>query len=308
MIGTAWRRIERVGRGRVGVPRRALAGALVVLWGCLADEANPWVATVDGEEIRAAELQRMLEERFEADPEAPRGDVLTAELSRLIDERVALNQATRLGVAVNDVEVEDRIRLVHGEGFGLADRPYREAVRRQMLIDRTAFVELAPRIRVPESTLADYFEKHRDELGQPERVRIRQIVVEDGAKAARLRKELVGGADFEALAREHSLAPESDHGGALPPFARGEMPAVFDRAFDLEAGELSDVFESPHGYHIFLTVERLPEQKAELAELRDELMARLTHERLQELRPAWQRNLTRSAEITVNERLLETLR
>ena len=94
----------------------------------------------------------------------------------------------------------------------------------------------------------------------------------------------------------------------LPPFARGELPEVFDQAFALEVGKVSAVMESPHGYHNFLVVERLPPQVPELAEVREELVVLLAHERLEELRPQWLRDLRRQAEITVNERLLETFK
>jgi parvulin-like peptidyl-prolyl isomerase len=92
----------------------------------------------------------------------------------------------------------------------------------------------------------------------------------------------------------------------LPPFAQGDLPEVFDQAFALEAGKVSAVIESPHGYHIFLLVERLPPHRPELAEVREELVVQLAHERLEELRPQWLRDLRRQAEITVNERVLES--
>jgi len=63
--------------------------------------------------------------------------------------------------------------------------------------------------------------------------------------------------------------------------------------------------ESPHGYHIFLLIERLPPQAPELGELRDTLLAQLVQERMGEFRPQWLRELRREAEIQVNERLLE---
>jgi len=86
------------------------------------------------------------------------------------------------------------------------------------------------------------------------------------------------------------------------------MPEVFDRAFDLQKGQVSDVIESPHGYHIFFVVERFPPQSPELADVREELMADLAREKLTELRPQWLRDLRRAADIRVKERLLETLK
>lgn len=295
--------------GSAGVrgPRVRAAGLLLAFaLGCGPTSGDERVAVVEGRAIPLADLRRVVEARLESDPEALLADVLTEELDRLVDREVALHHASDLGIEVTDADVDERLRLIHGEDFA-ADATYRDDVRSEMRIERAAVEDLAAQLSVPESALADYFERHRDEYRRPERIRIRQVVVEEEERALKLRHQLEGGADFAELAASQSLAPESRDGGLLPPFARGELPEVFDRAFDLEAGKLSAVIESPHGYHIFLVVERLPERDPELAEVRDELTVQLAHERLQELRPQWLRELRREAEITVNERVLESV-
>ena len=279
---------------------------LLALWaGCSPISGDEQVAEVEGQTIPVAELRRVVESRLESDPDALLADVLTEELDRLVDRAVALHRANQLGIRVSDPDVEERLRLIHGDDF-TGDAGYREEVRREMRIERAAVQELAPQLDLPESAVADYFERHRSEYGQAERVRVRQIVVEEEERARKLRQQLVDGADFAALASSESLAPEAKEGGMLPPFARGDLPEVFDQAFALEAGKVSAVMESPHGYHIFLLVEKLPPHRPELAEVREELVVQLAHERLEELRPQWLRDLRRQAEITVNERVLES--
>lgn len=273
--------------------------------GCGPIAGDEQVAQVQGQAVQLAELRRVVEARLESDPNALIPDVLTEELDRLVDRAVALHRAEQLGIQVSDGEVEERLRLIHGESFA-ADDAYREDVRGEMRIERAVLEELAPQLEIPESAVADRFERHRDEYGRPERVRIRQIVVEEEERATKLRQQLEEGADFGGLASSESLAPEAKEGGMLPPFARGELPEVFDQAFDLEVGKVSAVFESPHGYHIFLVVEKLPREQPELAQVREELVVQLAHERLEELRPQWLRDLRRQAEITVNERVLES--
>ena len=282
--------------------------AMLVCWlgvSCGPGAADERVAEVDGQAVPLAELRRVVEARLESDPNALLADVLTEELDRLVDRAVALNRANQLGIVVSDQDVEERLRLIHGDDF-TGDPAYREDVRRELRIERAAVQELAPQLAIPESAIADFFERHRSEYGRAERVRIRQIVVEEEERAQKLRQQLLEGADFATLAASESLAPEAKEGGMLPPFARGELPEVFDQAFALEPGKVSAVMESPHGYHIFLLVERLPPHRPELAEVREELVVQLAHERLEELRPQWLRDLRRQAEITVNERVLES--
>jgi parvulin-like peptidyl-prolyl isomerase len=286
--------------------------ALVLLSLTLAcDRGAPdaaWVADVDGVKIPVSELRQAVDQRLEDSPDADRDDLVTEELNRLLSAQVAFNHAAKAGVRVSDAEVTARLRDLHGEGWKDDDPHYREAVHREMIVDRSALLELAPLARVPESALHAFFEEHRAEYAHPERVQVRQIVVEERSKADGLRTRLEQGTDFAELARASSLAPEAAKGGELPPFERGELPEAFDRAFELAVGQTSAVIESPYGFHIFLLERRIPATEPTFEELREKLAAELGQRRLEELRREWLRGLRKSAEIRTNEDELETLR
>jgi parvulin-like peptidyl-prolyl isomerase len=89
--------------------------------------------------------------------------------------------------------------------------------------------------------IQDYFAKH-PEL-DPKAAR---------QKAEDLLKRARGGEDFAALAKENSEDPGSkEKGGDLGWFSRGQMVKQFeDAAFGLKDNEISDIVESPFGYHI----------------------------------------------------------
>lgn len=76
------------------------------------------------------------------------------------------------------------------------------------------------------------------------------------ADAERLARELHGratapGADFAALAREHSEDGSAAQGGDLGEFGRGAMVPPFDEAvFRLSPNQISDVVESEFGFHV----------------------------------------------------------
>lgn len=66
-----------------------------------------------------------------------------------------------------------------------------------------------------------------------------------------LKSQVDGGADFAALARQHSDCPSSAQGGDLGSFGRGQMVGPFeDAAFGLPVGGTSGVVETPFGYHL----------------------------------------------------------
>jgi peptidyl-prolyl cis-trans isomerase C len=102
------------------------------------------------------------------------------------------------------------------------------------------------------------------------------ILVETLEEAESLLDQIANGADFAALAREHSLDPGSGaEGGLLGWFGRGRMVAPFEEAvLSLEEGALSDPVETQFGWHII----RLNESRVADAPTLDEARAELTRE------------------------------
>lgn len=73
----------------------------------------------------------------------------------------------------------------------------------------------------------------------------------------RLRDKIKSGeVDFAEAAQTLSDCPSGEEGGDLGPFSPGMMVPQFDKAsFALGVGELSDVVETPFGYHLILRTE-----------------------------------------------------
>jgi parvulin-like peptidyl-prolyl isomerase len=69
--------------------------------------------------------------------------------------------------------------------------------------------------------------------------------------AMRVAAEVRGGADFEQLWEQHSNEPGGQRGGDLGLFGRGQMVPAFEQAaFALAIGQISEVVETPFGFHV----------------------------------------------------------
>jgi parvulin-like peptidyl-prolyl isomerase len=86
------------------------------------------------------------------------------------------------------------------------------------------------------------------------------------AKLETIRKQIVGGASFEDVARTVSDCASAKKGGDLGEFGRGKMDKAFEEVvFKLKVGEISPVFETKYGYHIVKVVAHNQAQPAKNA-------------------------------------------
>ena len=72
------------------------------------------------------------------------------------------------------------------------------------------------------------------------------------AKAEEVLKRVKAGENFESLAKEYTTDPSGkENGGDLGWFGKGRMVPEFEKAaFALQPGQVSDIVESPFGFHI----------------------------------------------------------
>jgi parvulin-like peptidyl-prolyl isomerase len=111
----------------------------------------------------------------------------------------------------------------------------------------------------PESEIQNYYRSHMDEFSYDERVRVRQILLNDEAEARKVVDALRKGTSFEELSAEHSLAPNAKNGGDIGHVARGQLPKIFEEAiFGLEPGATSGIVKTDNNFHIFRVDGRQP--------------------------------------------------
>ncbi len=79
----------------------------------------------------------------------------------------------------------------------------------------------------------------------------RHILVSTEEQCNQLKAAIEGGADFAAVAREHSSCPSKHDGGDLGSFGRGQMVPEFDAVvFSAPVGVVQGPVKTQFGYHL----------------------------------------------------------
>jgi len=169
---------------------------------------------------------------------------------------------------------------------------YREPERirvRYLEYDPKTFVDKAS---VTDEQVEEYYALHADlDYTVPETVAARHIlkkVAPDADDEARntareaveaAAKRVAAGEDFATVAKEVSEDTSAANGGDLGKFERGRMVPTFEEAaFALSPGQVSDVVESPFGYHLIQVYEKNEGRVKPLEEVRDEIVTTLAEE------------------------------
>src|SRR5262249_8711476 len=178
----------------------------------------------------------------------------------------------------------------------VADHPDRYRTPERVRVRYAAYLpkDFASLAAPSDADVKAYYDDHRDDrFTAPEEVRARHILIklppgadEKARAAARTKAEDVlakvkKGGDFAKLAKEVSEDPGSAaKGGDLGLFSRGKMVPAFDAAaFALEPGTVSDVVETPFGFHVIKVEEKLPGGPKPLDAVRDDIVKTLTEEK-----------------------------
>ncbi len=247
------------------------------------------LALVNGEALSKADFELALHnlESQAGRPVPPeqRDEVYRNLLNNMIALRLLKQETARRHMTATDAELDAAMKQVRGQfpseaafeqalsSQKLTLAQLRDEMRQNLLISRMLDQELAPQLQVKPSEVSEFYEKNPDKFKQPESVHAAHVLIavpqgadEAAKKAAREKAEQVlqkarAGGDFAALARSYSNDASKQRGGDLGFFPRGQMvPAFESAAFALQPGQISDIVETPFGFHVIKVIEKRPAQ------------------------------------------------
>jgi parvulin-like peptidyl-prolyl isomerase len=207
------------------------------------------VATIGGRELQYGEFEAYLERNVGESG----GAIASEALSRLFDQYL---------------EEESLATLSRERGLAPPAASTVSAI--DALLAASPVAEPSP------SEVAAELERIRPELARPERVHLRQILVEDRLAAERARRELAAGAEFDAVVARATPPGGAPAGADQGELARDELPQAFAaEIFALPDGGVSAVVPAGYGFHVFQVVRHLAAEEATLASSEGEIRERL---------------------------------
>lgn len=125
---------------------------------------------------------------------------------------------------------------------------------------------------VTDAAIEAYFQANYLEGADVPEYRAAHILVETEETALELIGLLENGADFAALAQEHSTGPSGPGGGQLGWFGPGMMVEPFQEAVEqMEVGDVSAPVQTQFGWHVILLSETRVADRPELEDVRLEI-------------------------------------
>jgi len=245
--------------------RTMLATVALAIWvtpGCRERASVNVIATVGGHRVEIKAFQGYLSYVLEEPWQSVDGRLASGLLDQFLDQEViaaAARRHRRVDIPVNPGRRSAVVRSLLDGVCGPSPLPDPALVK----------LEVARRMRQVE----------------PERVRVRQMLLATRAQALAAEKRLRNGEDFVTVSRKMSLAPNAADGGNLGIIAKGTLPPELEHVvFALHAKEISGPVRSPAGYHIFQVLERIPPGHPDLRrtenEVRRDMAAQLRQKHL----------------------------
>ncbi len=289
-----------------------LSMAVILLSGPVSAENNlSPVATVNGVPISGTEFGSELDQlkmRYMRQGREITGEQLKKAkesiLEILINRELLFQESKRLNIQVDDSKILDQLMAVKQrfsneaeykktlDQMNLTEEDLKFQIKRAIAIRELVEGKITQKITISNQESKAYYDAHPQAFKQPESVKASHILIKVDADANETKKaearkkieqiqtQLENGEDFSTLAKNHSEGPSNVKGGDLGYFKRGQMVKPFeDAAFALKIDEISDIVETPFGYHLIKVYDKKPESTISYTEAEEKIQQYLKQEK-----------------------------
>ena len=272
--------IDPIGVGKFGNSRctrftsRRTSGLILTVFFCLATCKLPSsdayfpkqetiLASLDGNELTLHEFETYLATAWKLENVSSRKRMF----HDFLVEKILLREAEQNSISVSEEELKEQI----GNYQVATDRDeFAKSFRKFLMVQKLLKLKVHNQIKVESSHIRRYYETNRD-----------QFQADDSSRVLEIREVLENGniRSFREAARLYSKGLTAESGGTLGTFERGHLPREFEKVIlPLQPGEVSSVFRSRQGYHLFMVEEWIPRRHKKLYDVQEEIFATLVAE------------------------------
>ncbi len=176
--------------------------------------------------------------------------------------------------------LEEELRKQTGMTLAELKEQYRKGLRKQLL-QQKVHQKYVSSVSLTRNDVEEFYKEYKDSLPSAGKsVRLQKISIDAKPsdevrqdafeRISKIRERLAGGAEFVELAKKFSDDPNAQQGGDLGFIAKGTLGelAFEEKAFSLNPGEISSVFETRLGFHVI----KVEEKKNQMVHVRQILV------------------------------------
>ncbi len=270
---------------------------------------NEIVAVVNGEAITRYELQQEMQNSPAQSAmgsmglqTGKNGERERKVLRSMINERLFVQEAKRLGISVPDEVVRSRLERIRQEN-GLSREEleeylqergrnldqFKERIRRKIKINRLLSSMVRQKVVLTEEEIRSYYKEHKNDFLPPSEVELSVILMQDRQELKALRAQIrQGELAFSQAARRHSVGPNAEEGGDMGAVAFDDLNKQLRNIVrELEPEQVSRVFPFRNAYGL-VRLETMQSSRGEEAfsrvrdEVRQEAYSRKVRQRFKE--------------------------
>ncbi len=259
-----------------------------------AEDIGDVLATVNGMEIGAVAFEKAAARATPEDGEELSGEERHEILDRLVADKVLYQEAL---------------------AKGLDQDPKVQKVMVNTLLRQEVYAQVR-NSDFSDEVLQAYYDEHPDEFVVPEKVQIKRILIrvtdersdaDAKSEAEGLRREVASNPKetFKDVASKHSEDPYRRRGGDVGFVSREGKPGldqgIVDRAFEMDAGEVSDVFKTSDGYNVIYVANKRERVERTFQQMKGSVLRKVKNEKLKDLYEQYVAQLKQGATVQVNE-------
>lgn len=205
------------------------------------------------------------------------------------------------------------VRTLQAQGYTMAR--FRDSEKDKITVQAMRQAKTSDNIIVSPVKIREYYEKNRAAYSSPEQVKLRMIILKEGAvtgdapadpanskkeMAAEIREKLAGGAEFDRLAQMYSEDSTNEAGGDWGWIERKTLNEELSKvAFSLKPGEISQIIPLDNSYYILMVEAKKPSVTKPLSEVQQEIVQALVQQEKLKGQERWLQGLREKAYIKI---------